>query len=118
MAVPVRLRSKVQKRIGRNIWVLIFWILLACLYVGWMGYFGQFTESTRLDGSIGMLLGLYISSHPAGNMLDMLLFMTADVREGIISTRSGQFWLVLNAVTLLAGWAAIFSGALRFVQPS
>jgi hypothetical protein len=118
MAIQHGMRSKVQKRIGHNIWVLCFWILLACIYVGWIGYFGKFTENTRLDGSIGMLLGLYISSHPAGNMLDMLLFMTADVREGIISTRSGQFWLALNALTLLAGWVAIFSGALRFVQPS
>ena len=116
MAASAKKPSEVQQRIAHNVPVLVFLVLLASLYVGWFAYVGVLTGSVRLDGSLGLLLGLYVCSHPAANMLDMLLFMTADIREGITSTRSGQFWLALNALTLLAGWVAIFSGAMRFVQ--
>jgi hypothetical protein len=116
MAAPVKKPNEAQQRIARNMPVLGLMALLACLYTAWAAYIGGLTGNARIDGSIGMLLGLYVCSHPAANMLDMLLFMTADTREGIISTRSGQFWLVMNALVLLAGWVAIFSGAMYFVQ--
>ena len=118
MAVPAKKRSEVQQRIVRNMLVLGILVLFASLYVGCLVYFGALTGNVRLDGSLGMLLGLYVCSHPAANLLDMLLFMTADTREGITATHTGQFWLVLNALTLLAGWVVIFSGAMRFVQRS
>jgi hypothetical protein len=118
MTAPVTKRSEIQQRIARNMLVLGILVLFAILYVGCTAYFDVLTGNVRLDGTIGMLLGLYVCSHPAANMLDMLLFMTADTREGITATRSGQFWLALNALTLLAGWVAIFSGAMRFVQRS
>jgi hypothetical protein len=118
MTVPVKKPGEIQKRIARNTLVLGILVLLAGLYVGWFAYFGVLTGSARMDGSLGLLLGLYVCSQPAANMLDMLLFMTADTREGITATRSGQFWLALNVLTLLAGWVAIFSGAMRFVQRS
>jgi hypothetical protein len=110
--------AKSQERIARNLLVLSVLVSFASLYIGWFAYFDALTSSARLDGSLGLLLGLYICSHPAANMLNMLLFMTAETREGITATRSGQFWLALNALTLLAGWVAIFSGAMRFVQRS
>jgi len=116
MVTPARKPSEVQQRIARNLPVLVILVLLASLYVGGLAYFGILTGSARLDGSLGLLLGLYVCSHPAANVLDMLLFMTADTREGITGTRSGQLWLALNVLTLLAGWVAIFSGAMRFVQ--
>ena len=118
MAAPAKKRSEIQNRITHNLPVLGLLVLLASLYTGWFAYFSALTGNARLDGSLGLLLGLYVCSHPAANMLDMLLFMTADTREGITATRSGQFWLALNALTLLAGWVAIFSGAMRFVQRS
>ena len=118
MATPGKKPSEVQQRITRNMPVLVILVLVASLYVGCLAYMRALTGNVRMDGSIGMLLGLYVCSHPAANMLDMLLFMTADTREGITGTRSGQFWLVLNALTLLVGWVAIFSGAMRFVQRS
>ena len=116
MTVPVKLTGKAQERIGQNTPLLCFWVAIACLFVGWLATFGEFTRNARFDGSLGMFLGLYICSHPAANMLDMLLFMTADTRERITATHSGQFWLVLNALTMLAGWVVIFIGALHFVK--
>jgi len=116
-APPLRI-STLQLRITRNIWLLVSMLILAGLYVGWLAYFGQLSHSSRLDGTLGILLGLYICSHPAANMLDILLFMTADTRESIGSTASGRLWLILNLLTVLASWAVIFSGALRFVSPA
>jgi hypothetical protein len=116
MSTPIKKPDESQQRIARNLPILGFMALLACLYTAWMAYSGVLTGNLRMDGSIGMLLGLYVCSHPAANMLDMLLFMQADIRETIISTRAGQFWLGMNALVLVAGWVAIFSGAVHFVQ--
>jgi len=116
MAAHAKLTGKAQMKVEHNTPLLCFWVLVAGLFTGSLAYFGQLTGVSRLDGSLGMFLGLYICSHPAANMLDVLLFMTADVRERILTNRSGQLWLGLNAVTMLAGWVVIFSGALRFVQ--
>jgi hypothetical protein len=41
--------------------------------------------------------------------------MRPEDREAILATRAGCLWLGLNALALLAGWAVIFYGALRFV---
>jgi hypothetical protein len=118
MEVPVRLRSRIQARIGHNMLVLCCLVGLSFFFVGWVGYFGRLTDNSRLDGSIGMLLGLFICSHPASNVLDMLLFMSADVRESITASFAGRCWLLLNLLAMVAGWVTIFSGALRFVYRS
>ena len=114
MLAPPKKKSALHQRITRNMWVLGSMLIFAGMYVGWLFYFGPLTYSNRLDGSIGILLGLYIGSLPAANMLDILLFMRPDSREGLISTTSGRFWLLLNLLTVLAAWAVIFSGVLRF----
>jgi hypothetical protein len=92
-----------------------FLLLLAGLYIGWFSARQTLTGIPRLDGSIGILLGLYICSHPAANGLDLLLFMRPEAREAITATWAGRLWLGLNALALLAGWAVIFAGTLRFV---
>ena len=76
----------------------------------------RLTGIPRLDGAIGVLIGLYMASHPAGNMLDLLLFIAGDVREKLLTTPAGRAWLALNVLVLLAAWFVIFSGIMRFVQ--
>jgi hypothetical protein len=110
--------SVLQQRIKRNIGFLVLMLIVAGVYVAWLGYFGHITGSSRLDGSIGILLGLYICSHPAANMLDILLFMTPDTRESLISIRFNWLWLFLNLLTAFAAWGVIFTGILRFVAHS
>jgi hypothetical protein len=110
--------SELQQRLHRNVLTLSLMLLLGGLYLAWFAHFPTLTGNSRLDGTLGMLLGLYICSHPSANMLDLLLFMNAEAREGIASTRSGQFWLGLNLLAFLAGWAVIFAGSLRFVLRS
>lgn len=104
----------------RNMWVLGFLLLVAGGYLGWLWAWQTLTGDGgldgSLDGSLGVLLGLYICSHPAGNGLDLLLFTRPEAREQIAATPAGQFWLGLNALALLAGWAVIFAGVMRLVK--
>lgn len=100
----------------RNTLLLAGLIMLGGLYTGWLTYFNGLNGSNRLDGTLGILLGLYICSKPAANMLDILLFMRADLRENIVSTNRGRIWLLFNLLTGIAAWGVIFSGVLRFVR--
>ena len=52
---------------GRNTKVLWGLILLAIAYGSLLYYLHTLTGTNMLDGSIGVLLGLYICSHPAAN---------------------------------------------------
>jgi len=105
-----------QSRLRQNTLLLAVMILFAGIYTGWLYLQGTLTGTVRLDGAIGVLLGLYIASHPAGNMLDILLFMKSEDREQILATHSGRFWLALNGLALLAAWFVIFIGVLHFVK--
>jgi uncharacterized membrane protein len=72
------------------------------------------TGSRTLDGGIGVMLGLFICSRPAGNAVDLLFFHPAGLREAI-SEWQCLGWLALNILVLAIGWVVIFLGAIRFV---
>ena len=93
-------------------------LALAGLYISLHYFFEILIYSDRVDGLFGMLLGLYICSHPAANVLDILLFMKPEIREGLITSNQGRFWLLLNLLTFLAAWVVVFAGILRFVSGS
>lgn len=64
-----------ERRRGRNVKTMCTLILLAIAYGGWLYYEHTLTGNNKLDGSIGVLLGLFICAHPAANLLDALLFL-------------------------------------------
>ena len=103
-------------RLGSNALLLVAMLLVGVIYAGWLYFQGQMTGSIQLDGAIGVMLGLYMASHPAGNTLDMLLFWDGDSREKILTSRSGRIWLGLNVLLFLAAWCVIFIGVTRFVR--
>jgi|SRR4051812_15468416 hypothetical protein len=72
------------------------------------------TPNAVLDGTIGVLLGLYVCSCPARNTIDVL-FANRFALAQISSRWSGRGWLALNGLVLLSGWAAIFCGMTRLV---
>ena len=98
---------------GRNIKMLWALILLGIAYSGILHYQRTLTGMDEVDGIIGMLLGLYICSHPAANVVDMLFFKWG-ARHPFSSRRSTVLWLALNIVVLLIGWVVIFVGTTRF----
>src|SRR5262245_1862851 len=86
----------------------------AAAYLGWMEYWPMLTGATLFDGSVGVVLGLYICSHPAANGIDLLFLQRGALRRG---TRqwSGIEWLALNALVMVIGWLVIVVGAARFM---
>jgi hypothetical protein len=70
-------------------------------------------RTLRLEGIVGVVLGLYISSHPAANFLDILMY--GGVFGPVFrSNKKNTAWIILNFVILLAGFTVIVLGATRF----
>jgi membrane protein YqaA with SNARE-associated domain len=98
----------------KRMWISV---LLAIAYGSLLLYLHIFTGSNTLDGIIGVMLGLYIGSHPAAHLLD-LLYLPHGARQDLLSSQSGIWWLVLNILMLFVGLITITVGANRFVQPA
>ncbi len=94
----------------RTLWILG---LVAILYLTLVYFLHSLTGNRLLDGSIGVVLGLYICSRPAGNAVDMLFYERGAMRR-ITSEWAGIAWLALNLLVLLAGWVVIVIGAVQF----
>jgi len=99
---------------ARRLWVLA---VVALAYLGWLHYWHALSGFRLLDGSIGVLLGLYICSHPAANAVDMLFFERGALRR-MSTDWAGLRWLVLNLLVLLLGWVVIAIAATRFAVPA
>jgi len=104
-----------QRRYRRKTRVLWALTLLALAFIALLSYLHTLTGRSLLDGAIGVLLGLYICSHPAANAVDLLFFERGALRE-IASGWSGIGWLALNMLVLLLGCAVIISGTTRFAR--
>jgi hypothetical protein len=87
-------------------------VVLACVYLGWLSYLGTLTGWPVLDGIMGVMLGLYICSHPAANAINLLFFDRQAWHE-FSSEWSGIAWLALNVLVLFFGWLVITLGAAR-----
>ena len=103
-----------QRRHKRNASVLWRLFLLAIGYSALLRYLHTLTGIAALDGSIGLVLGLYICSHPAAYAVNMLFFERDTLRQ--LSEWSVVRWLALNLLVLLAGWTVIFIGVRRLVD--
>jgi len=105
-----------QPQRGRNIKLLGFLLLLAFAYSGLLKYDHMLTGKNTLVGIFGALLGLYICSQGAANILDMLLF--GGIASGQrASLRSILLWLAFNVIILFIGWLVIVQGTIRFTAP-
>ena len=72
------------------------------------------TGKDTLDGIIGVVFGLYMSSHPAAFIVDLLFFRHSNAR-GFFSERSLVLWLFFNLLVLLLGGFVIFIGTTRLI---
>ena len=101
-----------QHRRGRNIKMLWALILLGIAYSGILHYQRTLTGMDEVDGIIGVLLGLYICSHPAANVVDMLFFRQG-ARHPFSSRRSAVLWLALNIASFVDRMGSSFSSERR-----
>jgi hypothetical protein len=97
---------------ARILWSLI---LLGILYGSLLHFLHTLTGRDELDGILGVLLGLYICSHPAANAIDLLFFDRAALRR-LSSDWTGIRWFALNLLVFVCGWVVIFLGTTRLVQ--
>ena len=94
-----------------TLWVLI---LVGSIYSGFIVYQGTLTGANNVDGLIGVVFGLYICSHPAANLVDMLFFRR-ETRRDLWTKRSVLLWLAFNLLVLMVGWTVIFVGTTRLI---
>jgi hypothetical protein len=85
---------------------------LGLAYVLWFSQQPILLGSHRLDGVVGILLGLYLGSHPAAHAID-LLFLERAARRPASWPRQAA-WLALNGLALLVSLLVIIVGATRF----
>lgn len=99
---------------ARSASALWTFMLLALAYSWLLFSFGPLvTGHARYDGAIGVVIGLYVCSHPASNVLD-LLFMEGGVVRSRSSQPTGVGWYLLNMLVMMAGWLAVFLGVVQF----
>jgi hypothetical protein len=103
-----------QQRLGRKIVTLSLLIVLGIAYSSFLYFQPTLTGLHLLDGIIGVVLGLYISSHPAANLVDML-FYGRGIRYQFSSRRSFVLWLSLNILVLFISGVVIFVGTTRLI---
>ncbi len=98
-----------------NFNLLIVWIFLAVIFFVLFYSYSYSTGCTELDGLIGVCLGLFISSQPAANLLDLLLL--ENYLQHLYSlNRSEVIWLILNLIVLLTGLVVIIFGTKLFFK--
>jgi hypothetical protein len=100
-----------RRRNTKTLWALI---PLGIAYSGLVYYQRAIIGVKNVDGAIGVLLGLYICSHPAANVVD-ILFFGGWARLHFSSRGSAVLWLALNILVFLTGWIAIFAGTTRLI---
>jgi uncharacterized membrane protein len=103
-------------RRGGNTKALWASVVIGVAYLMLVDHLPTQAYSNLLRGSIGVILGLYICSHPAANVVNILFFNRGDLRQ-TSSRWSGLGWVVLNVSVVLLGWLVITSGMTRLVRP-
>ena len=103
-----------QQRVGRKIFTLSVLAVVGIAYSSFLYSRGTLTGRSHLDGIIGVVLGLYICSHPAAHLIDMLFYRRGS-RYPFSSRRSAVLWLALNMLALLISGVVIFVGTTSLI---
>ncbi|HEX4346562.1 MAG TPA: hypothetical protein VHZ73_03275 [Vicinamibacterales bacterium] len=82
-------------------------------YLAWQYFQPFWTGEYRVDGIVGVLIGLYICSYPSANGIDLIFAERGNVKR-IFTKKAGFVWLSLNAIVMMVGWFVIVIGASRF----
>jgi hypothetical protein len=89
-------------------------ILAAVAYLIPICTLDSISDSPILDGSVGVMLGLFLAAQPAVNTID-ILFVNRFALRMVWSTWLGRGWLALNGVVLLVGWGVIWMGMVSLI---
>jgi hypothetical protein len=104
-----------QPRRKRNTGLLWALLVLAAIYDGLLAVRHRLSDSLLFDGSLGVLLGLYICSRGAANLLDLILYGRLLPFQWS-SKRARNGWVALNLLILVVGWSVIAAGATQLAR--
>ena len=108
----VKNRMNYRKLVFKIAWLCVL-VVVAMAYNNLLNFQQTLTGSNRGDGILGVLMGLYICSQPAANILEAILFgRLTNTYEP--STFSAITWWGLNALVMFTGWIVIIVGMTRF----
>jgi hypothetical protein len=100
------------KRNTKLLWALV---VLTLTYTYLLYFLRTLTGMPLLDGSIGVILGLYTCSRPAAHAVDMIFAERTSLWR-VTSKGEGLGWLALNLLVLLLGLMTIMIGVMRLVD--
>lgn len=100
------MNNRLYRRKTRLLFVLM---AVAATYSIWFQKRHVLTGNPIVDGTVSILVGLYICSLPATNAIDLFFFQRISSTR-VITAWSSVSWLVLNVLTLLMGWSVIYIG--------
>ncbi len=104
-----------QRRRKRNYRLLAVLVLVTGIFLLLLGNYHPLTTSSKLDGVVAVLLGLYTCSQPAANFLDLLLYYRSSINQ-TTSIKSLLIWLAANLIVVFFGYLAIVNGMIRFAE--
>jgi len=96
----------------RDVWILILLAAACVCYLAALALIPLMPGFERIEGIVGVVLGLYVCAHPARHFMDLLLYRKIE-GERFPSARSMAAWLALNGVVMLGGWVVIVAGVMR-----
>jgi hypothetical protein len=104
-----------QRQYAHNTKLLWGLVALAVIYSYLLYFLPVLTGNRLLDGSIGVILGLYICSRPAAHAVDLLFFERGAFRR-VTSNWYELGWVALNLLVLVLGCFVIIIGVMRLVE--
>jgi hypothetical protein len=90
-------------------------LLLALAYAVALQLADSLTGRSTVDGTIGVVLGLFVCSQPAANAVDALFYDRFGFTESL-SGWAGRSWLALNVLVFMVGWSVITMGTTQLVR--
>ena len=102
-----------RRKDWRNFGMLGVMALLAVAYYVTIYFWRPLSSAHKVEGILGILLGLFICSKPAANLLDLLYDLLVNRFQQVNGLRLA-LWLVVNFFILFVGWFVITLGTTRF----
>ncbi|MCC6178722.1 MAG: hypothetical protein IT305_25730 [Chloroflexi bacterium] len=78
-------------------------------------WLGEATGIPWFDAVLGVILGLYVCSHPAANAIDLLYLHRGPILH-MSSRMGGLGWVALNVAAMAVGLLVIVVGTTRLVR--
>ncbi len=108
---------KRRARNRRDVRTLCLLILACACFLAAMAAIPVTHSFLRVEGAVGVVLGLYVCAHPARHFIDLLLYRTIE-GERFAAARAMAGWLALNAAAMAGGWIVIVIGVMRLTAGS